>query len=124
MAATIKSITKELNYLENLKGQFPDIKDLNLKVTELQVEFAAALVLLLSKNVKRLVSGVFTAEEEEALRNQDKVKAIKLVRGRTGMGLGEAKQFVENEAVKHGYARWEEGTTWCTGYKNFVWNKV
>ena len=48
--------------------------------------------------------GSLEAEILGLMQGQQKIKAIKLYRQRTGVGLKEAKDFVEALAAKHGVA--------------------
>ncbi len=118
MAATLKSLTAKLNYLERLRHEFPDMKQLNQQTVVLQVSLATVLVTLLNAENARLGEANFINTDFDAIKRQDKVALVKAFRERYGYGLGEAKNIVEELLVQKGYAHWHQDST---GYKTFIW---
>lgn len=95
------------NYLEAIKSveaNVADFKDQEIRdaANKLQTVLARKLAEFIAqgKNV------IFTDEELYQIKRpnrEGKISAIKSVRERTGMGLAEAKMYVEREAQKLGY---------------------
>lgn len=93
--AVAMNALRSLDRLKNVAGVTIALQE---AVVQTQVQLAEALL----TQLKGAVPFGLNDYEKACLANGQKVLAIKSVRVRKNMGLGEAKQFTENEGFKLG----------------------
>lgn len=115
-AVTIKSMTLELNRLENQANKFPANKEMQRAFVTLQLQYATTLLGVLNVRFEMLSEERLTeAMKNELNRGRDGfVPLIRLLRERHGWGLGEAKKYAEDIYIEYGY-----GTRSESGYVNW-----
>ena len=115
--STLKAVLRELNHTQKTRELFPKCKQLNMILVSVQVELARLMLEELKGEEQKISNKEFNDIEIGAMISHDKVKGIKSLRERLGMGLGEAKNYFEEGCVRLGYARWDMSMN----YKQFQW---
>jgi ribosomal protein L7/L12 len=101
---TIGKLTTALNYLINVQEELKAVKKYD--------DQTASHLVTVAYNIGRLISLEFantndpnklTEGEQDMARQDRRIEAIKSVRARTGLGLREAKEMVENWQKENGY---------------------
>lgn len=116
--AAIKTITRRINYLQNITADYGSNREMKQALATVQLLMVQDLANQLKVQVELHSSDELTPTEMDYIKQKDKFKLIKSFRERLGLGLGDAKHKAEELCVRLGVAKWED----YGGYKSMKWN--
>ena len=117
-ATTFQKLVSSLNLTE--KQKVANDRTLNRALLEVQLIYAATLLAYLEKQKSLLSDERLTADERLLLEKgpDGKLPLIKSIRERLGLGLGDAKKYVEELRVEFNMGYWSDQGS----YKQFNWH--